>query len=93
MHVYAHTHRNPVDVVELEQELTASMGMIQSDIIECMDACLVEIRKNNQIDVTELTLEGALVKSFDQIVRRQLQSQWHKVTDYVSLRTEGFSPF
>jgi hypothetical protein len=68
-----------VEMVELEQELTESMGLIQNDLINIMDACLVEVRKTNKIDLSELTLEGALHTEFDQVVKRQLQPVWHKV--------------
>ena len=34
----------------LEQAMGPSLARVQSAIIDCMDACLVEIRKSNKID-------------------------------------------
>lgn len=68
-----------VEVIECEQELTESMGAVQRDVVDIMDACLVEVRKANKMDFSELTLEGALHQHFDQIVRKQLNPVWHKV--------------
>ncbi len=39
-----------------------------------------ELRSGNKIDATELRLEDGLFKSFDEIVRRQLDSVWHTVS-------------
>ncbi len=50
---------------------------IQKAIIEVMDACLKEMRKTNKVDVDDLTVENGLFKSFDEIVRRQLDPIWH----------------
>ncbi|GKB37355.1 DNA repair endonuclease UVH1, partial [Tanacetum coccineum] len=42
-----------------------------------MDACLKEMRKTNKVDVEDLTVENGLFKSFDEIVKRQLDPIWH----------------
>ncbi|KAG0501147.1 hypothetical protein HPP92_001219 [Vanilla planifolia] len=42
-----------------------------------MDACLKELRKTNKVDVEDLTVENGLFKSFDEVVRRQLDPIWH----------------
>ena len=39
-----------------------------------------ELRSGNKIDATELRLEDGLFKSFDEIIRRQLDSVWHTVS-------------
>ncbi|KAL0372957.1 UNVERIFIED_CONTAM: DNA repair endonuclease UVH1 [Sesamum calycinum] len=50
---------------------------IQKAVIEVMDACLKEMRKTNKVDVEDLTVENGFFKSFDEIVRRQLDPIWH----------------
>ncbi|XWS49184.1 hypothetical protein CRYUN_Cryun13aG0142100 [Craigia yunnanensis] len=50
---------------------------IQKAIVEVLDACLKEMRKTNKVDVEVLTVENGLFKSFDEIVRRQLDPIWH----------------
>lgn len=67
----------PPHVVDLRVPLTSSMHGINAAILEVMDACLKELRKTNKLDVEDLTLENGLFKSFDEIVRRQLDPIWH----------------
>ena len=69
----------PPVVVDIRMPLTAAMAGIQSAIIEVMDACLKELRKTNKVDIEELTVENGLFKSFDEIVRSQLDPIWHTV--------------
>lgn len=38
-----------------------------------------ELKKTNRLDVEELTVENGLFKSFDEIVRRQLDPIWHTI--------------
>ncbi|CAG8531507.1 8007_t:CDS:10 [Paraglomus occultum] len=69
------------DVVELLQPLSDNMSHIQSAIVECMEACLSELKKaNRSIDVEELTIENAMFRSFDKLVRHQLDPIWHRVS-------------
>ncbi|KAK4758286.1 hypothetical protein SAY87_019587 [Trapa incisa] len=69
--------KDPSVVVDIRVPLTKHMAGIQKAIIEVMDACLKEMRKTNKVDVEDLTLENGLFKSFDEIVRRQLDPIWH----------------
>lgn len=64
-------------VVDIRVPMTKHMVGIQKAIIEVMDACLKEMRKTNKVDVEDLTVENGLFKSFDEIVRRQLDPIWH----------------
>jgi DNA excision repair protein ERCC-4 len=68
-----------IDLVELKQSMSPRLAAVQRAIVEAMDSCLVEIRKSNKVDVTELTMEAALLTSFDAIIRRQLAPVWNKV--------------
>ena len=63
------------------------MSAIYDAISDLMDSCVKELRKSNKIDTSQLTLEHGLFKSFDDIVRRQLDSIWHTV----SLKTKHVS--
>ncbi|XP_021813564.1 DNA repair endonuclease UVH1 isoform X1 [Prunus avium] len=65
------------EVVDIRVPMTKHMVGIQKAIIEVMDACLKEMRKTNKVDVEDLTVENGLFKSFDEIVRRQLDPIWH----------------
>ncbi|KAI9591455.1 hypothetical protein BDF19DRAFT_455072 [Syncephalis fuscata] len=68
-------------VIELRQPMTERMKQIQSAIIDCLDACLGELRRAHiALDVEQLTVENALLKSFDVIIRRQLDPLWHQVS-------------
>ena len=60
--------------------LSPPMSAIYDAISDLMDSCVKELRKSNKIDTSQLTLEHGLFKSFDDIVRRQLDSVWHTVS-------------
>ncbi|OVA17201.1 ERCC4 domain [Macleaya cordata] len=69
--------RDPPTVVDIRVSLSPLMKGIQKAVIEAMDACLKELRKTNKVDVEDLTVENGLFKSFDEIVKRQLDPIWH----------------
>ena len=60
--------------------LSPPMSAIYDAISDLMDSCVKELRKSNKIDTSQLTLEHGLFKSFDDIVRRQLDSVWNTVS-------------
>ncbi|KAG9063825.1 hypothetical protein KI688_003937 [Linnemannia hyalina] len=71
------------DVIEIRQPMTKAMKTIQAAIINCMDICLQELRRSSsaiEIDIDDFTVEKALFKSFDVIIRRQLDPIWHRVS-------------
>lgn len=70
---------NPPEVIDIRIPLSAAMSGIQSAILEVMDACLKELRKSNKVDVEDLTVENGLFKSFDEIIRSQLDPIWHTI--------------
>ncbi|GAA5837199.1 hypothetical protein JCM5353_001595 [Sporobolomyces roseus] len=72
--------KRKADVIEFYQPLTPAMMDIQNAIIDCMEATLSEIKRSNHyLEVEELTVENALFRSFDSLVRAQLDQVWHKV--------------
>ncbi|XP_061343946.1 DNA repair endonuclease UVH1 isoform X2 [Gastrolobium bilobum] len=77
VYVSQELEKDPPNVVDIRVPMTKYMVGIQKAIIEVMDACLKEVRKTNKVDVEDLTVENGLFKSFDEIVRRQLDPIWH----------------
>lgn len=69
--------KEPPEVVDVRVPMSGYMIGIQKAVIEVMDACLKEMRKTNKVDVEDLTVESGLFKSFDEIIRRQLDPIWH----------------
>ncbi|PIN08691.1 Structure-specific endonuclease ERCC1-XPF, catalytic component XPF/ERCC4 [Handroanthus impetiginosus] len=69
--------KDPPEVIDIRVPMSPHMIGIQKAVIEVMDACLKEMRKTNKVDVEDLTVENGLFKSFDEIVRRQLDPIWH----------------
>ncbi|KAK3818773.1 MAG: hypothetical protein J3Q66DRAFT_338444 [Benniella sp.] len=71
------------DVIEIRQPMTKAMKTIQAAIVECIDICLQELRRSSsaiELDIDDFTVEKALFKSFDVIIRRQLDPIWHRVS-------------
>ncbi|KAG1354368.1 DNA repair endonuclease UVH1 [Cocos nucifera] len=77
--VSADLERNPPKVVDVRVPMTPAMKGIQTAVLEAMDACLKELRRTNKVDVEDLTVEKGLFKSFDEIVRMQLDPIWHTI--------------
>ncbi|KAJ7062873.1 hypothetical protein C8F01DRAFT_985778 [Mycena amicta] len=71
--------RRRADVIELSQNMSEPMAEIHHAIIQCMTSTLAELKRSySTIELDELTVENAYFRSFDVIVRRQLDSVWHK---------------
>ncbi|KAL5529182.1 hypothetical protein ACEPAG_5156 [Sanghuangporus baumii] len=88
VHIYPRFHevvkeslgRRKADVVELHQELSESMNEIHQAIVQCMTATLSELKRSNtNLDLDDLNVENAYFRSFDAVVRRQLDPVWHRV--------------
>ncbi|KAE8226227.1 hypothetical protein CF319_g1147 [Tilletia indica] len=68
------------DVIELHQPLNRSMLEIQTAIMECLEATLGELKRSSAtIEVEDFTVDNAIFRSFDLMVRRQLDPVWHRV--------------
>lgn len=69
------------DVIELRQPMTQALEIIQQSLVQCMEETLSELRRANPtIDVGEMKIENSFFKSFDIIVRHQLDPIWHRVS-------------
>jgi len=67
--------------VELEVAMTDSMREIQAAVLECIETSISELRKSNSsLELDDWTVDSALHKSFDVIVRRQLDPVWHRIS-------------
>ena len=73
--------RKKAEVIELEVPMTDGMRDIQNAILECVEVSIGELRKaDTGLELDDWALDSALHKSFDVIVRRQLDPIWHRVS-------------
>ncbi|KAI5286435.1 hypothetical protein KEM54_006787 [Ascosphaera aggregata] len=73
--------RRKAEVIELEVPMTDKMQDIQNAVLDCVTSNISELKKaNSGLDVEDWTLDSALHKNFDQIIRRQLDPVWHRVS-------------
>ncbi|MCJ1401674.1 hypothetical protein MMC11_004891 [Xylographa trunciseda] len=73
--------RKQAEVIELEVPMTESMRDIQNAILECVEVSISELKKaGTGLELDDWTLDSALHKSFDVIIRRQLDPIWHRVS-------------
>lgn len=73
--------RKKAEVIELEVPMTAGMKNIQNAILECIEVSISELRKaDTGLELDDWNLDSALHKSFDVIIRRQLDPNWHRVS-------------
>ncbi|KAJ6008665.1 hypothetical protein N7499_001284 [Penicillium canescens] len=69
------------EVIELEVPMSDKMREIQNAVLECVEISITELRKSNTgLDMEEWTLDSALHRNFDIIIRRQLDPIWHRVS-------------
>lgn len=73
--------RKKAEVIELEVPMTEAMRDIQNAVLECVEVSIGELRKSNSgIEMEDWTLDSALHRNFDTIIRRQLDPVWHRTT-------------
>lgn len=73
--------RKKAEVIELEVPMTDAMRDIQNAVLQCVEASISELRKGNTgIEMEDWTLDSALHKNFDTIIRRQLDPVWHRTS-------------
>ena len=73
--------RKKAEVIELEVPMSDSMKSIQNAILECIEVSISELRKaGTGIELDDWTLDSALHRTFDVIIRRQLDPMWHRVS-------------
>ncbi|WVF66815.1 hypothetical protein IAT40_001557 [Kwoniella sp. CBS 6097] len=69
------------EVVEMYQPMTDLMRQCQDSITECMEAMLVELKRDHSLnlDLEDINVRNAQFKNFDTIVWIKLRPVWHKV--------------
>ncbi|KAI9675269.1 MAG: hypothetical protein M1817_001171 [Caeruleum heppii] len=73
--------RKKAEVIELEVPMTDGMKDIQNAILECVEVSIGELKKANAgLELDDWSVDSALFKSFDLIVRRQLDPVWHRLS-------------
>ncbi|SMQ50611.1 unnamed protein product [Zymoseptoria tritici ST99CH_3D7] len=73
--------RRKAEVIELEVPMTEAMRDIQNAVMECVEVSIAELKKANPgLEMDDWNLDSALHRSFDSIVRRQLDPVWHRTS-------------
>ena len=61
--------------------MTDGMREIQNAVLECVEVSISELRRTGTgLELEDWTLDSALHKSFDAIIRRQLDPIWHRIS-------------
>lgn len=93
------------EVVEMYQPMTDLMRRCQDAIAECMEAMLVELKRDHSLvgsyfrcssnpqnlDLEDLTVRNAQFKNFDTIVFMRLRPVWHKVGMKTKIHVQALS--
>ncbi|KAF2479632.1 hypothetical protein BDY17DRAFT_256921 [Neohortaea acidophila] len=73
--------KRTAEVIELEIPMTDAMREIQNAVMECVEVSIAELKKSNPgLEMDDWNLDSALHRSFDTIVRRQLDPVWHRTS-------------
>lgn len=69
------------EVIELEVKMTENMQIIQTAIMECIEASIGELKKlNNSLEMDDWNIDSALQRNFYQVIMRQLNPVWHRTS-------------
>ena len=73
--------KRKAEVIELEVPMTGAMREIQNAVLECVEVSIMELKKGNTgLEMDDWNLDSALHRSFDTIIRRQLDPVWHRTS-------------
>ena len=73
--------KKQAEVIEFEVPMSQSMQDIQQAVLECVEVSISELKKaNTGLEMDEWTVDSALHRNFDQVIRRQLDPQWHRTS-------------
>ncbi|XP_064476918.1 DNA repair endonuclease XPF-like isoform X2 [Ornithodoros turicata] len=84
------------EVLELRVPMTDAMKSIQFAILDIIASCVRDLKKSNPtLDTDEVTVENVISRSFEKVVKFQLEPIWHQlsqktrrvVSDLRTLRT------
>lgn len=69
------------EVVELHLQMTTPVKQIQMSLLDLITATVQELRRSNStIDTEEFTPENAISKSFEKMLKVQLEPIWHQLS-------------
>ncbi|KFM80672.1 DNA repair endonuclease XPF, partial [Stegodyphus mimosarum] len=69
------------EVFEIHVSMTSAMTSIQIALLDLMSFCVKELKHiNPSLDTDELTVENAVAKAFDKIIKYQLDPVWHQLS-------------
>ncbi|XP_047494472.1 DNA repair endonuclease XPF-like [Penaeus chinensis] len=69
------------EVIELHLKMTTPVQQIQMAVLELITETVQELRRSNStIDTEEFTPENAISKSFEKILKVQLEPIWHQLS-------------
>lgn len=69
------------EVFEIHVQMTPAVTSIQMSLLDLMSITVKELKHiNPSLDTDELTVENAIAKSFDKIIKYQLEPVWHQLT-------------
>ncbi|KAK6537764.1 hypothetical protein TWF694_010673 [Orbilia ellipsospora] len=69
------------EVIELEVGMTPAMQSIQNALLQCIEISISELRKGNiGLDIEDWSVDSALHRSFDVLIRKQLEPVWHRIS-------------
>ncbi|KAG4083307.1 hypothetical protein H8356DRAFT_968258 [Neocallimastix lanati (nom. inval.)] len=73
--------KNRVSVLEIRVPLSPNMKTIQTSLIECLESTLLDVKRlANYVDI-DFNIENALFRSFDKIIRNQLNPIWYNISN------------
>ncbi|PAA93090.1 hypothetical protein BOX15_Mlig023716g3, partial [Macrostomum lignano] len=71
----------PPQVEEVRVNLTEPMLRCQSALVDLLKACMQELARSAPVlDANELTVENALTRGFDQLLRSYTDPVWHRMS-------------
>uniref|UniRef100_A0A0B7B0H8 DNA repair endonuclease XPF n=1 Tax=Arion vulgaris TaxID=1028688 RepID=A0A0B7B0H8_9EUPU len=74
-------NKHKVDVIEVHQKMSPAMTSCQTALLDLINACINELKRSStSIDTDEITVENALSKSFETVIRLQLEPVWHQLS-------------
>ncbi|XP_059178554.1 DNA repair endonuclease XPF-like isoform X2 [Physella acuta] len=73
--------KHQVNVIEIHLQMTTAMTACQTALLDLINACINELKRSNPgIDTDEITVENALSKAFELLIRLQLEPVWHQLS-------------
>ncbi|GAB1606690.1 DNA repair endonuclease XPF [Argonauta hians] len=73
--------RHKIDVIELHIQMTDPMVACQTSLLDLINASITDLKRyTTAIDFDEITVENAIGKAFDVMIRHQLNPIWNQLS-------------